>query len=157
MKLDDLKDKEIEITEEGILKVVEKKSKFVPKKGEKCWLINSRGFIDYLKYGNNDKIDRWIANHTPVFATQKEAEEYKHYLEVLDKYKYEFSVEEWENCCIPKYYMWMDYKERSLKFDIAYSVKFANYIYFKSLEDAEAFIKDVGNENVKRFMFDVWE
>lgn len=157
MKLEDLKGKEIEITSEGLLKVVEKKSKFVPKKGEKCWLINSRGFIDYLKYGNNDKIDRWIANHTPVFATQKEAEEYKHYLEVLDKYKHEFTDEEWKNDNIEKLLLCFHANSNELDFYHSYNLKFQNCIYFKSLEDAEDFIKEAGIENIKKFMFDVWE
>lgn len=155
MKLEDLKNKEFEITEYGLLKLVEKKDKFVPKKGELYWSVSDYGTIESDYKAN--KCDEWLIKYKPVFRTKEEAKEYKDYLEALDKYKYEFSVEEWENYCIPKYYMWMDYKERSLKFDIAYSVKFANYIYFKSLEEAEDFIKEVGNENVKRFMFDVWE
>lgn len=156
MKLEDLKNKEFEITDEGFLRMVEKKGKYIPSKWERYYFVDTYGgIVADINSGNQGP--QWCISHSQVFQTQKEAEEYKHYLEALDKYKYEFSVEEWENYCIPKYYMWMDYKECSLKFDIAYSVKFANYIYFKSLEEAEDFIKEVGNENVKRFMFDVWE
>ena len=157
MKLEDLKNKEFEITSDGLLKVVEKKTgRFIPKKGEKYWFINSKGCIDWIKYDNDD-IDRWVINHTPVFATCEEVEEYEHYLEVLDKCKYEFSEEEWGNESIKKWHLCCHTESGELSGYCAFTTKSPNCVYFKSQEDAELFIEEVGEENVKRFMFDVWE
>ena len=36
-------------------------------------------------------------------------------------------------------------------------VKFPLQDYFKSEEDAEDFIEEAGKDNIKKFMFDVWE
>ena len=38
-----------------------------------------------------------------------------------------------------------------------YTRKHPNCIYFKSLEDAEDFIEEAGKDNIKKFMFDIWE
>lgn len=157
MKLDDLKDKEIEITEEGILKVVEKKKgKFIPENGIPYWFVNADGNVRYHIY-TNDEIDIYVISHHPVFFTKEEAEEYKHYLEVLDKYKHEFSAEEWEDENVEKLLLCFHAKSNELDFYHSYNLKFQNCIYFKSLEDAEDFIKEAGIENIKKFMFDVWE
>ena len=153
MKLDDLKEKEIEINENGFLKVVEKKTgKFIPKDGELYWYVDSCGYVS-----SEFDYDEWLVNHIPVFAKQKEAEEYKDYLDILDKYKHEFTDEEWKNVNIEKKHLVFhsDNGEIGLFFEL--TVKCPNCVYFNTNEDAENFVKEAGEANVKRFMFDVWE
>ena len=153
MRLEDLKNKEIEITEEGLLKAVEKKTgKFIPKDGELYWYVDSCGYVS-----SEFDYDEWLVNHIPVFAKQKEAEEYKDYLELLDKYKYEFSNDEWKDDDIEKWYLIYDYFREDLNIDCNTFTRRPSHAYFKSKEDAEAFINDVGEANIKRFMFGVWE
>ena len=157
MKLENLKNKEFEITEDGLLKVVEKKKegKFIPKEGECYWFVSNFRELknDYIV----SKYDEWLVNHQPVFRTKEEAEEYRHYLDALDKYKHEFSDEEWKNKNIKKCFVYFNYLSGSLEIDYYYVLKYPNCIYFKSEKDAEAFIKEAGEVNVKRFMFDVWD
>lgn len=153
MKLEDLANKEIEITSDGLLKVVEKKKgKFVPKEGELYWFIDSYGYVC-----SEFECDEWFIKHKTVFRTREEVQQYKRYLDILDKYKHEFSAEEWINENIEKWHL--RYYTNSCELDLynAYTIKSPNCTYFKSKVDAEDFIKEVGNENVKRFMFDVWE
>lgn len=38
-----------------------------------------------------------------------------------------------------------------------YKFKLPNCAYFKTQEDVKSFIEEIGKENVKKFMFDVWE
>lgn len=153
MKLEDLANKEIEITSDGLLKVVEKKKgKFVPKEGELYWFIDSYGDVC-----SEFECDEWFINHHPVFRTEEEAEEYKRYLEVLDKYKHEFTDEEWKNRDINKWYMHYFASSDELSKSYAYKFNLPNCTYFKTQEDVESFIEEAGEENVKKFMFDVWE
>lgn len=156
MKLDDLKNKELEITDEGLLKVVEKKKgRFVPKKGEKdelYWYVDSYGYV-----GSELEYDEWLIKHKPVFQTQKEAEEYKHYLELLDKYKYNFSDEEWLNSDILKWFVYYTHYNKLLDVRCNNVSKYPLTAYFKSEEDADNFIEEVGEDNIKKFMFDIWE
>lgn len=158
MKLKDLKNKEFEITEDGLLKVVEKNKtgKFVPKEYEKYWYVHSNGDVDFYRFAN-DKIDKYILNHQPVFRTEEEAEEYKHYLVVLSKYKHEFTYEEWKNTKIHKWYLVYDIERDAIcHFSDTDSIGYS-HSYFKTKEDAEYFIRKAGKENVKKFMFNIWE
>lgn len=153
MKLDDLKEKEIEINENGFLKVVEKKTgKFIPKDGELYWYVDSCGYVS-----SEFDYDEWLVNHIPVFAKQKEAEEYKRYLDVLDKYKHEFSDEEWKDDDIKKWVIKYFCDDKTLRAICCFVCKYTNSVYFKTVKDAESFINEAGEENVKRFMFGVWE
>lgn len=157
MKLEDLKNKEFEITSEGLLKVVEKKTgKFIPNEDERYWFVNEYGEIDHAVYSDIEML-QWTINHHPVFRTEEEAEEYKDYLDLLDKYKYEFSDEEWKDEETNKWFIECIYPDTRFVIVYNYSVKCPFHAYFKLKEDAEAFIKEAGEENVKRFMFDVWE
>lgn len=157
MKLEDLANKEIEITSDGLLKVVEKKKgKFVPKVEETYWYVRSNGNVDYYRY-TNDKVDEYLLNHHPVFRTEEEAYEYKDYLELLDKYKYNFSDEEWLNGDILKWFVYYTHYNKLLDVRCNNVSKYPLTAYFKSEEDAEDFIEEAGKDNIKKFMFDVWE
>lgn len=156
MKLEDLKGKEIEITDEGLLKVVEKKGKFVPKVEETYWYVRSNGDVDYYNF-INDEIDKYLINHQPVFKTEEKAYEYKDYLELLDKYKYNFSDEEWLNSDILKWFVYYIHSSKLLNVGCNNVSKYPLTAYFKSEEDAEDFIEEAGKDNIKKFMFDVWE
>ena len=156
MKLEDLKGKEIEITSEGFLKVVKKKGKYIPSKWERYYFVDIYGgIVADINSGNQGP--QWCVSHSQVFKTQTEAEEYKHYLETLDKYKYEFSDEEWEDNDIKKWVIKYFCDDKALRAICGFVCKYANPVYFKTVKDAQAFIEEAGEENVKKFMFDVWE
>lgn len=153
----DLEGETLEVVEGGLLKIVEpEKGKYIPKCGERYWYIDDSGLPNVHTY-DNDMIDRWIVNHALVFRTDEEVNEYKNYLDVLDKYKYEFSDEEWKDCNLEKWIIKYFYNNQTLHVFSRFVGKYSNCTHFKSKEDAKAFIKEVGEENVKRFMFDVWE
>lgn len=144
----------LEVVEGGLLKIVNpKKGKYVPKEGELYWFIDSYGYIC-----SEFEYDEWFIKHKTVFRTREEVQQYKRYLDVLDKYKYEFSKEEWKNKNIEKWYLSF-MSEYSGAFDCCptYTRKHPNCVYFKSEEDAEDFIEEAGKDNIKKFMFDIWE
>ena len=120
MKLEDLANKEFEVTPDGFLKVVEKKGKFVQKVEETYWYVRSNGDVDYYNF-INDEIDKYLLNHHPVFRTEEKAYEYKDYLELLDKYKYNFSDEEWRDDKTRKWYIWLNTDGGSLNINFNYS------------------------------------
>lgn len=149
----DLEGETLEVVEGGLLKIVDpKKGKFVPKEGELYWFIDSYGYIC-----SEFEYDEWFIKHKTVFRTREEVQQYKRYLDILDKYKHEFSAEEWINENIEKWHLCYYTESGAWSGYCAFTIKSPNCTYFKSQEDAEAFIKEAGETNVKRFMFDVWE
>lgn len=153
----DLEGETLEVVEGGLLKIVNpKKGKYVPKVEEKYWYVSSNGEVDWYGF-TNDEIDEYLLNYQPVFRTEDEAVEYKHYLEILDKYKYEFSDEEWLNSDILKWFVYYIHYNKLLNVSCNNVSKYPLTAYFKSEEDAEDFIEEAGKDNIKKFMFDVWE
>ena len=149
----DLEGETLEVVEGGLLKIVNpKKGKYVPKEGELYWFIDSYGYVC-----SEFEYDEWFIKHKTVFRTREEVQQYKRYLDVLDKYKYEFTDEEWKDCNLEKWVIKYFCNNQTLHVFSRFVGKYSNCTYFKSKEDAKAFIKEVGEENVKRFMFDVWD
>lgn len=140
--------------EDGSLKVYEpKRKKFVPKNGEYYYYVNVNGVIhDITKHDNiyND----YLVAHNHVFRTKEDAEDYRLFLDQLDKYSYKFSKEEWNDRNLHKHFLVLfqntltiDYNLRAMK----------TCTYFKTQEDIKSFIEEAGEERIKNYMFDIWE
>lgn len=153
IKGEELTGRELEVLDDGTLRLIEKKfKKFIPDIGENYW---------YLNYGEviierNDDADRdnWIINHQLVFRTDKECEEYKEFLELLDEYKFK---PDWSDCEQDKYYLLYNNQFNEINIGTINVVNMQGVFYFKSRTDAQEFIGKVGKDNIKRFMFDMWE
>lgn len=146
----DLAGKRFMVLANGDLREV--KGKFIPKKGEKYWFVDFFG--DVLRSENiGSEADKIIAKHHPLFRTKEEAEDYRHYLKRLDKYTFK---PDWEDKNQEKWEICYECQDNEIVVSDVYSMCSA-VRHFPSLDAAEAFIDKVGEENVKRFMFDVWE
>lgn len=137
-------------TEDGLLRRYERKGRFVPEPNQRYWFVGADGSIyDFIH--NDDIYDKWCLKHNLAFETIEEAEEYKNYLVVLDKYSYEFSQEELENREIIKYYLYFDYVDKSINIGSCFCTKSSDF-QFRS-KDIEKFINEAGKEAIERYMF----
>lgn len=158
INLEELKDKDLYLDDDGKIIVREKSnSKFciVPLVGEKYYYVNYDYEINEARY-LSDCFDKLIVSKDYVFATEEEAEEYAKYLKALEKYRYNFSTDEIKNANIDKYFVEYDIDKDEM-FSQFYRYYVTNKILFKTENDCENFIKEVGEENIKKFMFDIWE
>lgn len=131
------------------------KAKFFPKMNEKYSFIDVYGRLLTIR-NEDDLMDRWLIKHYPVFKTKEEARDYLHYLDLLFEYRYEFSREEWKDDYIDKWFIKYDYNDDRLITAYNLTSKCSCY-YFKSEKDAKAFVEKAGAENIKKFMFNVWD
>lgn len=131
------------------------KAKFFPEMNEKYSFVDMYGRVMTIR-NQDDLTNHWLFKHYPIFRTEKEAEDYLDYLDVLFKYSHEFSKDEWQNENIEKWYIWMP-AESSFEISSTKTAKYPNCIYFKSYFVARNFIIEAGAENIKKFMFDVWD
>lgn len=153
IKADELKGRELEVLADGTLRLIENKSKkFIPNVGEEYWYLNYGEVI--IKQNQNSDIDNWIINHQLVFRTEKECKEYKEFLELLDKYKCELN---WEYTNKLKFYLCYGKSNGCLDIDSNSIFQTQGAFYFKSEIDAEEFIDKAGEDNIKKFMFDIWD
>ena len=153
ISLEELKDKDLYLDNDGKIIVREKSnSKFVPLIEEKYYYVNYDYKINESRY-LYDCFDKFILSKDYVFATEEEAEEYAKYLKVLNKYSHKFTKEELENISIPKFQLYL--YENKIEY-IGYGTVNGK-IWFKSSNDCDLFIREVGIDNIKKFMFDIWE
>lgn len=151
--LDELKDKDLYLDDDGKVIVREKSnSKFVPLFGEKYYYVNYNYEIKEVK-NLFDLFDKMIVSKDYVFVTDEEAEEYAKYLKALEKYRHNFTIDELKNPYTPKYQLY--FIEDKIEY-IGYGTVNCK-IWFKSGNDCDLFIREVGIDNIKKFMFDIWE
>ena len=125
---------------------------FIPAKGEIFFYLNAHGKIKN-QWNNNLEETKWFLQHHHVFRTRKECEDYRHFLKVLDEYTFE---PDWND---PKQKKWAPSFSHSAHKIFLLSANTLQYsgAYFESKEKGEAFFSKVGEEAVKRYMFDIWE
>lgn len=130
---------------------VKPKGRYVPKAGEEYFYLNSYGMIT-KSFNNEDvDVDKYLFQHGFVFRTLEETEDYRWFLEQVDKYKKEFVYGE-RNHCIEFYH---DLKE--IIFGYYTSLRSQGTTYFGSKENIKEFRSVVGDERIKKYMFNIWE
>lgn len=158
MKLKDLLENEVEMNEDGTFKIIKDKEiklkKFVPKQKEKYYFINGIGGVSW-RINLNSNETKYILNHNHVFETEEQAEDYKWFLDKLDEYSHKFSKEEWDDINIKKYSLYLHHNKTYIALGIDILGQSNNY-YFKSEEKTKEFIKEVEEERIKAYMFDIW-
>jgi len=147
----DLAGKKFERLENGDLREVQT-GKFVPKVGEIYYYLNTDGYVKET-YHDDAPSDYRILKHHLVFRTSVECEEYKHYLEVLNKYTFEPDWNDWKQ---EKWFIFYNCMMKSIDCDYTLHWRYRDY-FFVSCEMVKAFVDEVGEDAVKRFMFDIWE
>ena len=153
ISLEELKDKDLYLDDDGKIIVREKSNgKFVPLIEEKYYYLNHDYKINEARY-LSDCFDKLILSKDYVFATEEEAEGYAKYLKALEKYRHNFTIDELKNPYTPKYQLY--FIEDKIEY-IGYETVNGK-IWFKSSNDCDLFIHEVGIENIKKFMFDIWE
>lgn len=114
------------------------------------WVDLDQMEIEYSRW-DNDNNDNSRLNHKIVFKTEKEAEEWLEYLEAKEKAMNEFSQAEWEGDDMKKYHIRYRYDNEKFDVDYYYSQKTYNTPYFRTKEDAQAFIEKY-KKQIKRDM-----
>lgn len=127
--------------------------------GDKYYAINCDGAISTITFLNSSTDER-IINSGNAFLTYKEAEYEVKCREVytqLKKYSYDFSYEEWKNGNILKYYIFrytVNKSEDRVSIDWFSSCNYSQ-LYFKTRENAQLAIDEVGKENIIKYYFKI--
>lgn len=156
ISLEDLKEKDLYLDDDGKIIVKEKNKnsgKFIPNYGEKYYYLNVNGTVE-CGHCVNRAFDYFNTDY--AFRTREEAEEYSIYLSALKEYKYNFTIDELKNSNIKKFYIEYRIDEDRITYN-AYRYLRQNKILFKTEEDCEKFVEEVGKENIKKFLFDIWD
>lgn len=130
---------------------------FKPQSEQEYWVVlkNDEGFYEIRQCYNDDyQLDEIIINNLKVFRTSNEAFQYQLYLEALQKYSFKYPSTFDED----KYYIYYNGKDDKLYVTVELSNALCDRgAYFNSYNNARQFINDVGENLVKKFMFNlIW-
>lgn len=150
-KIKELEQKVKELQEEiSKIKNEETPIKWEPKRGEKyCFLADcgSSCLCTWL----DDERDDWRYNNLKLFKTIEECEQYRKFIEDVNKYKWEFTEEEWKNSN-DKYFIYHDYDSDALETCCDVSERTMGCVYFKTEEDAQYIIDNYKEEILKGWL-----
>ena len=130
------------------IKKVNPSGRYIPRKGEYYWFVGICGGIIESRY--NTEQDEFAIKHNLVFMTKEEAEDYKWFLDQVDKYKKEFVTGQ------PNYRLCFDFEYNKLFMVQNDHIKH-HKDYFGNIENIKEFRNIAGDDRIKKYMFDVWE
>lgn len=124
--------------------------RFIPKENERFWFVNNFGFIDNEVYVSDTSAD-YCVRHNLVFRTKEEVKDYKWFLDKVDEYKKPFELEK------DNHYFYYNHEDEKVYriYDIYRQGQ--GIICFGNKENIEKFIEEVGEERIKKYMFDIWQ
>lgn len=153
----ELENKTLEVLEDGTLRIIDN-TKYIPQNGEMVYFTLETGIVSNFTFDAISKFHLYLVQHTPVFRTETECKEYKTYLDLLDKYSFDFSIEDWKIKDKSKYYIVYDANDTRNQMYVSSSVCLMHArTHFKTRDYANRFIDEAGESNIKKFMFNIWD
>ena len=156
------KEYEVELKEEQVKEIEKPKYKrWRADKGEKYYFLSDLGEI-LSAIDCRDKSDNFLYNTDNYFKTEEGVEFCKKQLLYIQQYK-DFlgedlvTEDDWKDNDILKYYAYYDYDSNIVDIDGGIYFKFQGTIYSKSKEKIEKFIKEIGEDNFKKYILEVKE
>lgn len=159
--LDNLTNDEKETLIKLVKKANEKSKVFVPEYGEKYYIIDPRGKIKCLPFGD-DEYDEDCFSIGNCFETREETkfalEKQKVYTQ-LKRYAFEHNegAIDWDDTKQEKWYINLDIKYKSLVITYNLTWKSINDVHFTNKEIAKNAISEIGEEKIKKYLFEVEE
>ena len=124
--------------------------------GQTIYIVNTYGDIAIINYYGFE-YEKVAIKQGNVFYDKQSAKEEIKRREVChkaEKYSYRFSKEEWENQGIVKSFPYYDYNFKKISIGNCTFFRHKN-LYFKSKEDIEKAIEEVGKENFIKYFLGV--
>lgn len=134
-----------------------KKRLWKPKEDEKYYFIDSQITIDFDYYCETCNYDRDRVTIGNAFQTQEDAEKMMNKLKIINKLK-ELANKDFKDDESGKYVIYYSTSYNRVSYQQHTCVKELPFnIYFATIEDCENAIKEIGEENLKKYYFDVDE
>lgn len=132
-----------------------KKEKWEPKFNEKFYYISASGHVIDDAFAPCVTYDKDKLNFNNVFKTEEEATKMLEKLKIINRLR-ELSNVKFNNCDKPKYVIYYDSTDNNIKITNHMCTRELPFeVYFTTREDCVNAIKEIGEENLKKYYFDV--
>ena len=154
------KQKAFEKKIEELCEEIKKTMGWIPKNQEEYYYVSTDLEVS-CKQNKQSQTDEKRIKYTKIFETEEKAQDYADFLKAVYEHKTEFTVEEWNDDKITKYYICHDYEcdydfewgEKLIFINNVCDYRIGNATYF-TRENAEAFIKKY-EKQIKKYWFGV--
>lgn len=125
--------------------------------GEMYWYIDEFGMI-YHVIECFSKTDNYHYNTGNYFQTKKQAEEYSKKMLLQQQYKDWCAFDcDWKDAGQPKWFVYYSIDNKTIVFDNHYCLRALGVVYAESEECIQEFIDQIGEEDFKKYIFEVEE
>lgn len=138
---------------DGQLTIIKIKNKpWKPRVGDSYYFIsNGSGNVHHTTMYEDNEWHRYTLSHNLVFQTQEEAEDYKWFLDKVDEYQRAFTHNQ------DNHFIYFDV-DLGIVSIMNHNHSFIHgVVYFGDEENCTNFIKLVGEERIKKYMFYLWK
>lgn len=121
-----------------------------PEIGDRFWFIDDYRILnDIICYAG--EYSKYLLAHKLVFKTEKEAEDYKWFLDKVDEYQKPFILG------IDNYFIYYAHEHEKIYTDSDCLCQAQGIIYLGNKENCNNFIKLVGEDRIKKYWFNILE
>lgn len=127
-----------------------------PKEGEAYYLILTHGFIDYTIYDSDSRTDNERLSFGNCFKTREEAEHMLQKIRIIIQLRKLSNISFNDNCKQEKFVIFYNTENQQIKITQHKFIREIPFnIYFKNKKDCQKAIETIGEENLKKYYFDV--
>lgn len=127
-----------------------------PKQSEIYYSILANGSIDYTTYDSNNRIDKQRLSSGNCFKTGEEAQCMLEKIKIINQLRKMSNISFEGNTETKKWFVVYDCDCQKIGYNYMYTNKIAPFnIYFATKEDAEKAVLTIGEDNLKKYYFDV--
>lgn len=134
----------------------EPNKKWKPQYGEKYYTISTRGTIDFDNFvaENNTDAARLLLGN--VFETEEEAKHMLEKIKIINQLQELSNVSFYHNCEGKKYLIIYNSKLKEIDYTTHTCIRELPFnVYFATQKDCENAVKEIGEDNLKKYYFDV--
>lgn len=125
-----------------------------PEFGEKYYYMTTSGNVGQDTF--NTSFDKCRLSFRNVFKTAEEARKMVEKIKIINKLRKLSNGDFYRNCTEVKYVIWYDSACKEIKINTHEYIRELPFsIYFATKKDAENAVKEIGEDNLKKYYFDV--
>lgn len=129
-----------------------------PEEGETYFFVSSHCSVDNTTYNSTSRIDSETVSFGNCFRTEEEARKILEKLKIINKLRELSNGDFYRNCTEVKYVIWYDSACKEIKINTHEYIRELPFsIYFATKKDAEKAVLTIGEDNLKKYYFDVEE
>lgn len=127
-----------------------------PKEGEAYYLILTHGFIDYTIYDSDSRADNERLSFGNCFKTREEAEHMLQKIRIIIQLRKLSNISFNDNCKQEKFVIFYNTENQQIKITQHKFIREIPFnIYFKNKKDCQKAIEIIGEDNLKKYYFDI--